>query len=216
MTAPRHANNSGPAHQNGDPMTVAELDPRARALLDLWFGPPGDPGREQPRAKWFERSDAFDADLRRRFAEDQHSAATGTYDGWLATPEGAVALALLLDQVPRNIHRDSAAAFASDAKARQVAQAAIERGFDQALPAVWRWFLYLPFEHSEDAADQDRGVALFRALPSSTETDKVAVYAEQHREIIRRFGRFPHRNAVLGRRSTPEEDAFLRQPNSSF
>lgn len=197
-------------------MTVAALDPRARTLLDLWFGAPGDPGREQPRAIWFERSDAFDTELRRLFGADHHRAAAGEYDGWLATPEGAVALTLLLDQVPRNIHRGSPTAFASDAKARQTARLALERGFDRALPAVWRWFLYLPFEHSEDTADQDRSVLLFRALPSSAETDKIVDYAEQHRDIIRRFGRFPHRNAVLGRRSTPEEDAFLRQPNSSF
>lgn len=129
---------------------------------------------------------------------------------------------IVLDQFPRNIHRGSHLAFANDAEARAVARRAIARGFDVALPRTRHFFFYLPFEHSEDVADQDRSVALFgrwvEACPVETraEAEKHLTYILRHQEIIRRFGRFPHRNAALGRVSTPEEEAFLMEPNSSF
>ena len=130
---------------------------------------------------------------------------------WEASALEALALVIVLDQFPRNIHRGSHLAFANDAEARAVARRAIARGFDVALPRTRHFFFYLPFEHSEGAADQDRSVALFGRW-----AEKHLAYILRHQEIVRRFGRFPHRNAALGRVSTPEEEAFLMEPNSSF
>ncbi|HET6468179.1 MAG TPA: DUF924 family protein [Geminicoccaceae bacterium] len=176
-----------------------------RDVLDFWFG-------ERASALWFEKDPAFDAEIRERFLALVEAAAAGAHDDWLETPEGALALVVLLDQFPRNMHRGRPAAFAHDARAREVAAAALARGHDRALPAAQRSFLYLPFEHSEDLVDQDRSVALFRALGDPVGLD----YAVRHREIVARFGRFPHRNAILGRASTPEEEVFLEGPQSSF
>jgi uncharacterized protein (DUF924 family) len=139
----------------------------------------------------------------------------------VATPEGALALLILLDQFPRNLFRGTARAYAADAKARAVADAAIAAGHDRVMSSCGRLFCYLPFEHSEALADQDRCVAMFQSIPVApdfdAETHAGAVRsAHRHREIIARFGRFPHRNAALGRATTPEEAAFLREPNSSF
>lgn len=189
---------------------------RARALLDFWFGAPGTPHFDQPRDIWFTADKSFDAQLHDRFATDQKLAAAGQYDAWMTTPDGCVALALLLDQLPRNLYRGTPAAFDSDDKARVVARRAIGRGFDQALSNVRRWFLYLPFEHSEKLEDQEISVALFRRLPADKHSEIVVDFALRHRDVIRRFGRFPHRNRILGRDSTTEEEAFLREPNSSF
>lgn len=185
---------------------------RARALLDFWFGPAGSAGGK--RDIWFEPDPHFDAALRERFLDDQQRAAAGEYDDWLAAPETALALVLLLDQLPRNIYRGTPAAYASDAQARRAARAALARGHDRRLAPVERLFLYLPFEHSEDLADQALSVRLLAALRGlDPDTGR---YAERHREIIARFGRFPHRNAILGRASTPEEEAFLEEPDSAF
>lgn len=192
------------------------LPNRAQAILEFWFGAPGAPDFDQPREIWFKADDGFDADLRARFGEDQECAATGLYDSWMATPDGSVALALLLDQLPRNLYRDSPAAFASDEKARAVARHAVLKRFDQELPSVRRWFLYMPFEHSENLADQEISVFLFRSLPGDEHTRIVLDYALRHRDIIVRFGRFPHRNRILGRESSAAEKAFLLEPNSSF
>jgi uncharacterized protein (DUF924 family) len=194
---------------------------RAGEILDFWFGAPGDPGRGGFRGLWFERSDAFDAEIRRRFLADVEDAASGARDAWAATPAGALALLILLDQFPRNLFRGDPRAFATDARARAIAAAALEAGHDRALGPVERVFLCLPFEHSEDLADQDRSVALFEAIPEgggyTAEVRAMAIRAARsHREIVARFGRFPHRNAALGRATTEEEAAFLREPNSSF
>lgn len=189
---------------------------RVTALLDFWFGPPGFPYHDQPRGMWFKPDAGFDAALRHHFLADQKSAAAGEYDNWMRSREGCLALILLLDQLPRNLYRGTAAAFACDDKARAVAHHALARGFDRGLANVRRWFLYLPFEHSESLADQETSVALFAALPQSASNDDTLDYARRHHDIIRRFGRFPHRNAILGRVSTPEEEAFLREPGSSF
>lgn len=190
---------------------------RAQALLDFWFGPPGFPYHDQPRGIWFEIDAGFDAELRRLFLADQESAAAGRCDDWMQSRNGCLALILLLDQLPRNLYRGTTpAAFASDDKARAVAHHVLAQGFDKGLPNVRRWFLYLPFEHSESLADQETSVALFAALPKSATNDGTLDYAKRHHDIIRRFGRFPHRNRILGRVSTPEEEAFLREPGSSF
>jgi uncharacterized protein (DUF924 family) len=183
-----------------------------RRVLDFWFGPPGSAGYGEAQAIWFETDSAFDAEVRRRFEAEVENAARGGHDGMAADPEGALALVILLDQFPRNLYRGAARAFATDAKARRVAEQAIAAGHDRALAPFMRPFLYLPFEHSEAMADQERSVALFRALGD----ERSLAFAIGHRDVIARFGRFPHRNAALGRASTPEERAFLKQPGFDF
>jgi uncharacterized protein (DUF924 family) len=160
--------------------------------------------RDAGPKKWFKKDAAFDAEIARRFMPAYEAAAAGVLSEWEATAEGALALLLLLDQFPRNMFRNSARAFAADPLARAVADRAIGRGFDMTFPAE-RGFFYLPFEHSELLADQDRCVALCRAT-GNADTLK---WAELHADIIRRFGRFPHRNSVLGRATTADEQEFL-------
>lgn len=160
--------------------------------------------REAGPDRWFTRDDAFDADVREKFLGTYEAATAGKLEAWEATPEGALALVILLDQFPRNMFRGTARCFAADARARQYANLALKRGYDQDVPDDMRGFLFLPFMHSEDPVDQDRCVELYRAAG-----DENLKYAEQHRDVIRRFGRFPHRNAMLGRATTPEEQAFL-------
>jgi uncharacterized protein (DUF924 family) len=154
--------------------------------------------------KWFTKDAAFDAEIATKFLATYEAAAAGAL-AWDATPEGALALLIVLDQFPRNIFRGTARAFAADPLAREVAVRAIDRGFDQHVAVPERSFFYLPFEHSETLADQERCIALNRA---SGDADALK-WAEIHADIIRRFGRFPHRNAVLGRTTTAEEQAFL-------
>jgi len=183
------------------------------AVLGFWFE--GD--RHAFRDCWFRRSDDYDAAIRARFGHLPALARDGALDGWAATPAGALALCLVLDQFPRNLHRGSAEAFACDAKARAIAGAAIFRDrFDlAALTHTERVFLYLPFEHAEDMAGQDLSVALYEGGlrdapdPRHRLPDGTIDYAWRHWQVIRRFGRFPHRNAALGRASTPAEQAWL-------
>ncbi len=174
-------------------------------VLSFWFS-------EETQPKWWVKEDAFDAQMRERFGTALEAAQSGALDHWADTPEGALALVILLDQAPRNIHRGTPRAFAADAKALATARAAIARGFDAALPADRRNFLYMPFQHSEQLQDQDRGVELFAA----NDVADGLKFMIAHRNIIARFCRFPHRNAILGRASTPEELDFLQQPGSSF
>jgi uncharacterized protein (DUF924 family) len=178
-------------------------------ILDFWFA--GDREGFQPR--WFQRDEAFDAAIRDRFGAWLPAARQGACDAWAATPEGALALCILLDQFPRNLHRGSAEAFAGDTHARAIARAAVLRDrHDLALSATERSFLYLPFEHSEAMADQDLSVALFEGLrdhPLHRAPDGTIDYAWRHRAVIARHGRFPHRNAALGRENTLEEAAWL-------
>jgi len=155
--------------------------------------------------KWFAKNDAFDAEIKSRFLPTYEAAAKGALADWEATPEGALALTIVLDQFPRNMFRRDARAFAADAAARAVADRALARGFDRQVPEDQRLFFYLPFEHSEAMADQDRCCALIKALGNPD----LLHWAELHADIIRRFGRFPHRNAVLGRTTTPAEKAYL-------
>lgn len=161
--------------------------------------------RDAGAGKWFARDDAFDAALRDRFLDAHMAAARGEHDGWLEDAEGALALVLLLDQIPRNIFRDTAHAFATDPLARLAASVAIARGWDASFAPDLRAFFYLPYEHAEDGADQARSLALFDALGDPD----LLKWARLHADIIGRFGRFPHRNRALGRVSTPEEVAFL-------
>jgi len=167
-------------------------------VLSLWFS-------ERVKPLWFNSTPEFDAELRERFDDTLRAAARGELDDWARTPEGALALVIVLDQLPLNIYRGRPEAFATEAASRRVAAAAIERGLDQAMTDTQRAFLYLPFMHSEALADQERSVTLFEQAGL---TDNVK-WARHHREIVRRFGRFPHRNAILGRDSTPEELAYL-------
>lgn len=161
--------------------------------------------REAGPDRWFNKDSAFDEEIRRRFLATHEAAATGRLTAWEATAEGALALLILLDQFPRNMFRDSVRAFATDPLARAIAAGALVRGFDAQVPADMRTFFYLPFEHSEDMADQERCLALYKA---AGDADNLK-WAELHADIIRRFGRFPHRNVFLGRANTPEEQAFL-------
>lgn len=189
---------------------------RVRTLLDFWFGAPGTPECDQPRKVWFKADPAFDAALRAQFLDDHRRAASGGCDHWCGACDPALALVLLLDQLPRNLYRGRPEAFASDAWARDAARQSIARGFDRQLPPVRRPFLYLPFEHSEDLADQEQSLALYAAMPPNPKYDSNLDFARRHHTIIARFGRFPHRNRALGRASTAEEEAFLKEPNSSF
>ena len=180
----------------------------------FWFGPPGERG--QPQKRWFEKSDLFDAEVRSRFLGLYENAAAGRLSYLKADPEPCLALVVLLDQFPRNMFRGSARAFATDAAALDAARHAVGRGYDRGMLAVERLFLYLPFEHSEALADQERSCELTAPLDRLEPSLQAHRYALLHRDIIRRFGRFPHRNAILGRESTAEEIEFLKGPNSSF
>ncbi|MCW5659796.1 MAG: DUF924 domain-containing protein [Burkholderiaceae bacterium] len=189
----------------------------ALAVMDFWFGRHGDRARDTPRRQWFEKSDAFDDVIRDRFGPLIPRAFAGELQGWATEPEGAVAQILVLDQFPRNVFRGSAQAFAGDARALAAARALVSAGTDRSLPGVQRQFVYLPFEHAEDLAAQDEAVRLFAQLErDAPEVGELLVWAQRHRDVIVRFGRFPHRNAALGRVSTPEEIEFLKQPGSSF
>lgn len=161
--------------------------------------------REAGPKQWFAHSPAFDEAIRLKFEPVHHAAARGDYDGWAQTPQGALALLILLDQFPRNLYRKSGHAFATDGKARHIARAAIAAGFHQEVDPELRQFFVLPFEHSEDVADQDEALRLAQELADAD----LRKWVDIHRDIIARFGRFPHRNAALGRITTPEEQAFL-------
>jgi len=194
-------------------MMEGTVPERAQAVLDFWFGPPGDPERENPRQIWFRSTPEHDDRLRDLFLADYERAASGALEAWEAAPESALALVLLLDQVPRNIFRASPRTYATDPAALAVADRALARGFDAALPPAWRKFFYMPFHHSEDLADQRRARALAESLPKDRDPDPerggLRRYGQPYIDVIARFGRFPHRNAILGRATTPEEQAYL-------
>lgn len=179
-------------------------------ILAFWFG------RRQPDPRWFGKDAAFDGEIRARYGKAIEEALRGGYESWSATPRGALARILLLDQFTRNAFRDTPRAFAGDSLALELAGRAVDARFDRELAAFERWFLYLPFEHAEDAASQDRSLALFGALARETGRRDALEWAERHAAVIRRFGRYPHRNAILGRASTDDELAFLREPGSGF
>ncbi|HIK40942.1 DUF924 family protein [Thermoleptolyngbya sp. M55_K2018_002] len=195
------------------------MPPSPNDLLDFWFGAPdaADRSYEQRRKLWFTKNPKTDERMRDRFLALYEQAARGDLDEWQGEPRSCLALVLLLDQIPRNIFRNTPKAFATDAKALEVSQGAIARGLDQALNPLERLFLYLPLEHSENLAHQQQCVDLMQKLAAiAPELRDPYDYALRHRDIIQRFGRFPHRNHILGRRSTSEEVEFLKQPGSSF
>ncbi len=161
--------------------------------------------REAGYDRWFTYDDSFDQAIRQRFLPAYEAAANGALAGWEDSSEGALALVLLLDQFPRNLFRGDARAFATDAAARAVADRALARGFDQATELALRPFFYLPFMHSEALSDQDRSLRLYEALGDAEQLR----FAREHRDIIQKFGRFPHRNRALGRATTPAEQTFL-------
>ena len=184
-------------------------------VLDFWFGSPGTAEYGTTRDFWFRKDAAFDAELRSRFGTMIETALGGGFETW-SSPRGALARILLLDQFTRNSFRDTPRAFAGDALALAIAEEAVARGDDRSLEGVERWFMYMPFQHAESLAAQERAVTLFRALSGDAGLASPLPFAERHAAVIRRFGRFPHRNAILGRESTPEELAFLAQPGSRF
>ena len=196
------------------------MDTAAIEVLDFWFGPPDDPGHKQPRKQWFEKNDAFDDQIRQRFGPLIEQALDGQLDHWLTRPVQplpTLALVIVLDQFTRNTLRGTARAFAGDARALQMARALVASGADRQLTGVQRQFAYLPFEHAEDLSHQRTCVQLFRQLGQDEPTlAGLEEWAQKHLDIVARFGRFPHRNAALGRASTAEEAAFLLTPGSGF
>ncbi len=182
-------------------------DHRAAEVLEFWFGT--GPERGKSHKRWFEKSDAFDAEIRRRFLALHESVSSESI--WLEAAPECLARIVVLDQFPRNMFRGSRRAFATDALALDAARLAVQRGYDRDALPVERLFMYLPFEHSESLEDQVRACQLTQPLGGEWYD-----YALRHKAIIERFGRFPHRNAILGRASTPEEIEFLKQPGSGF
>ncbi|MEQ1805500.1 MAG: DUF924 family protein [Burkholderiaceae bacterium] len=186
-------------------------------VLDFWFGAPNSAEFGSARAVWFRKDSAFDQLIAQRFGDTVQAALGGGLHDWAESAAPGLARIVVLDQFTRNMFRDTPKAFAGDTLALRAAQAMIERGADAALLPVQRAFVYLPLEHAEDSATQARCVALFTTLAEQDASMRSMLdYAIRHHDVIQRFGRFPHRNAVLGRASTAEELAFLKEPGSSF
>lgn len=195
----------------------------AEAVLAFWFVPSSvavDASTPHAafaqRREWFHKDPVFDAEIRARFGPLIAQAVAGGLGDWCASARGALARVVVLDQFTRNAFRDTPAAFSGDERARATADSAIARGHDRELAPVERWFLYLPFEHSEAPQDQERSLELLRRLAAETGLHSAVEWAERHAGVVRLFGRFPHRNAILGRESTLEEIEFLRSPGSRF
>ena len=194
------------------------------AILDYWFGAPGSAAEISKRqsALWFGKLAEKDREVSERFTPTFSAAIAGLLDHWSESPRGRLALVIVLDQFPHHIHRDTPQAFAQDAKALALSMAALAAGEDKQLTLIERVFLYLPLEHAESVAMQDLSVAQYQQLAAeAAESERTLFnnfldYAHKHRDVVLRFGRFPHRNAILGRLSSPEEIAFLEQPGSRF
>ncbi len=191
---------------------------KAQEVLDFWFGPPGSEAASGPRREWFVKSDAFDDQVRQRFGTAIDQAIAGGLREWdMEGPQGVLARLLVLDQFTRNAWRNTPQSFAGDTLALAAARQLVDGGAHKELPPLQRAFVYMPFEHAEDAYMQERAVELFTNLAAEHPGfDEMLDYAHRHRGVIARFGRFPHRNEILGRASTPEEIEFLRQPGSRF
>lgn len=183
----------------------------AAEVLSFWFGK-----TLEMRKEWFVKNPDFDAEVRSRFLNTYEQAASNQLDAWSDSPASCLALVIVLDQFPRNIFRGTPRSFATDPKALEIAKRAIAQQFDRAIPPVQRFFFYLPLEHSENLDDQNESVRLYEQFRDSPELQDVYDYAVRHRDVIKQFGRFPHRNQILDRVSTPEETEFLKQPGSSF
>ncbi|MFI5307223.1 MAG: DUF924 family protein [Polyangiales bacterium] len=190
----------------------------AASILDYWLGP--EAMRDEParliQQRWFDKSAETDAFITRELGANVLRAAGVELDAWAATARGRLALVILLDQLTRNIHRGSGRMFDHDAKAVALTKSGLELGHDRELRAAERQFLYMPLMHSEQLADQKQSVALFEALARDAPKMDARKWARRHMEIVERFGRFPHRNTLLGRTSTAEEIEFLTQPGSAF
>lgn len=194
----------------------ATIDADADAVLQYWFGPRDGDEWGKLRRIWFGGGTAVDDEIRSRFGALHVRACAGALDDWQRTADGCLALLIVLDQFSRNLHRGTAKAFAADDKAREIARVAVDRGLDKRVLPVQRWFFYLPFEHAENVDDQRRAVALFAALPEDQSREIAVDYAHKHHDIIERFGRFPHRNEMLGRESTAEETTWLAEGGARF
>jgi uncharacterized protein (DUF924 family) len=184
-------------------------------VLDFWFGSEGELGYGRFREEWFRKDPEFDREIRNRFEGLYEEAAAGDLDGWREDARGCLALVILLDQFPRNMFRGDPESYATDRKAQQTAEYAVDHALDRELPDFQRAFLYMPFMHSEDLEHQRRAVELFGTLQEWGDSDPTH-YAVLHKRIIERFGRFPHRNEILGRPTTPEEAEFLKKPGATF
>jgi uncharacterized protein (DUF924 family) len=189
---------------------------RAGEVLEFWFGREGDPEYGQFRNEWFRKDPEFDATVTKKFADLYEEAAAGELDDWRETAESCLALVIVLDQFPRNMFRGDGRAHAEDGRALGASKYAVEHALDRELPAFQRMFLYMPFMHSESVEDQRRSVELFERLSGEEGAPDVVSYAVAHKDIVERFGRFPHRNGILGRETTPEEVVFLTTEGSTF
>jgi uncharacterized protein (DUF924 family) len=185
-------------------------------VLAFWFGAPDSAEYGKSSAKWFAKDDRFDAEIRERFGDRVAQALSGGLSDWPDQPPGALAYVILLDQFTRNIHRGAPLAFAGDARALAAAKSIVARGWDLEWPSVQRWFCYLPFEHAESLPEQDESLRLFGLLREDPIAGGAYEWAVRHREVILRFGRYPHRNAILGRTSSAAERVFLALPGSGF
>ena len=181
-------------------------------VLDFWFGVPAG----APRKAWFVKDPVFDESIRARYLELHNAAAGGSLAEWKEQPRSALALIVVTDQFPRNLFRGSPRAFETDPLALETAKQVVDKGWDQAMLPIERLFVYLPFEHSESLAEQERSLELYEPLKAFPQTADPEDYPKRHWVIVKRFGRFPHRNAALGRESTAEEIVFLKQPGSGF
>jgi uncharacterized protein (DUF924 family) len=189
---------------------------RVGEVLDFWFGREGEPGYGEFREAWFRKDPAFDASVTEQFTDLYEEAAAGNLDGWRDDARSCLALVIVLDQFPRNMFRGDGRIHAADGVALASSKYAVEHALDRELPAFQRMFLYMPFMHSENSEDQRRSVELFELLADEPGAPDVTSYAVGHREIVERFGRFPHRNEILDRATTPEEAEFLKTEGSSF
>lgn len=185
-------------------------------VLTFWFAPPGPGDNGEMRRRWFVKDPEFDAAIRTKFGAAIERALNGEFDAQVTDARAALGALILLDQFPRNVFRGTTRAFAGDGRALALAKRCVAQGWVSALAPIERLFVCLPFEHSEILADQDQGVALCAALPPAPWRDNVIDFANRHRDVIRRYGRFPHRNAALGRVSTAAEQHYLAQPGAGF
>jgi uncharacterized protein (DUF924 family) len=185
-------------------------------VLDFWFGGEGEEGYGEFREAWFTKDPEFDREIRDRFEPVYEEAASGKLEDWKSDLHSCLALIVVLDQFPRNMFRGDPRMYATDELARAAARHAVDHAYDRELSPAQRLFVYLPFEHSENLEDQRRSVELFRGLSVEMGSEDLLGYAVRHMEIVERFGRFPHRNEILGRATTPEEVEFLEGPESSF
>lgn len=201
------------------------MNAQAQAVFDFWFQPAPGQAADAPRPEWFKKDANFDRSIAERFGAEIALALEGGLHAWDAEgPQAALARIVVLDQFTRNVYRGTPLAFAGDHQALEAALDMVDAEEDLALPPLQRGFIYMPFEHAEDIAMQEQAVALFTRMADSVTVSEATAksiansldYAKRHREVIQRFGRFPHRNAILGRTSTPEEIAFLQQPGSGF